>query len=326
MNHILYSESALGRSSRFTKKISVSNNIKELALLIVLAIDERLSTQDIIKFDLVKEIGDVIKKYSPMIEEENVHQFEKNAADFSRKKYVLSSRYWLVNQLGIYLTEGKDRVNNVVEAYKYITGRICEYNGTTFVDRRNALRRYILFDVMNDIFMCQKGGSIRSFLEIYKGLHDFLAEDYQYLHQYAKCYARCANMNRDLTLLGNAEKYIRLALANLDLEIQRSNNNIKLRISMAHAQFTFAGILCDKYNWTRDSSDEVYIDAINAIYNAVFSLQAEKKYSTSKDILTVENKLGKFVVNNCMVNKSIFSETVKKQVEALLNEMRMNQE
>lgn len=325
LDHILYSENALGRSSRFAKKISVTSNIKELALLIVLAIDERLSTQDVIKFDFLKEIGEIIEKYSPMIEEENVHQFEKNAADFSRKKYVLSSRYWLVNQLGIYLRGGKDNLNNVVEAYEYIVGCICEYDGKTFLRRRNALRRYILFDVMNDIFMCQNGGPIRSFLEIYKGLHDFLAEDHQYLHQYAKCYARCADMNKDLKLLKKAEKYIRLALANLEQEIQSSNNNLKLRISKAHAQFTFAMILCDKYKWSRDFTATACEETINAIYEAVFSLQNEKKYSSLQDVLTAGSKLGKFIINNCTNDRFISSEMTRKQIEALLNEIRMNQ-
>lgn len=325
LDHILYSEHAEGRSSRFAKKISVSNNIKELALLIVLAIDERLSTQDVIKFDFLKEIGEIIGQYSPMVEEENVYQFEKNAADFSRKKYVLSSRYWLVNQLGIYLREGKDNLTNVVEAYEYIVGCICEYDGKTFLRRRNALRRYILFDVMNDIFMCQKGGPIRSFLEIYKGLHDFLAEDHQYLHQYAKCYARCASMNKDLNLLKNAEKYIRLALANLEQEIQSNNNNLKLRISKAHAQFTFATILCDKYNWSRVFSVAACEETIHAIYEAIFSLQNEKKYSSFQDVLTAGSKLGKFIINNCTTDRVTYSEMTRKQVEALLNEMRMNQ-
>ena len=84
-------------------------------------------------------------------------------------------------------------------------------------------------------------------------------------------------------------------------------------------------ILCDKYKWSRDFTATACEETINAIYEAVFSLQNEKKYSSLQDVLTAGSKLGKFIINNCTNDRFISSEMTRKQIEALLNEIRMNQ-
>lgn len=327
LDHIIYSQTIMGCESRFTD-ICISLNkedgfraIKELALLIIFAVNERVTTQDIIKFDLEGVISESIKLYTPMIEEEQTHLIEKTQTDTSNKKYVLNSRYWLIKQLGEYVLK-PNHIVNVTEAYKYIVERVIAYYGDELRFARKYLRNYILFDVMNDIFMQKNSLDIRLLLHVYQGVHTLLATDYQYLHQYAKCYINCAkNFGK-----GDPSHYYReglkhcnLALANVEADLEK-NKNEKLMISKAHIQFTLTFLLIDLYHLTENPAEKTkFCDRIiELIYENFFTYvenDMEDLYDKPKD--TVKD----FVINIYQNNQDIKSSAIAKKLESIMNKM-----
>lgn len=302
LDHIIYSQTIMGCESRFTDiRISLSEDddfraVKELALLIVFAVNERITTQDVIKFDMESVIFDSIKLYTPMIEEEHTHLIEKTKADISDKKYVLNSRYWLIKQLGEYIL-APDNVLNVTKAYKYIVERIIAYHGGELRFVRKYLRNYILFDVMNDIFMQKNSLDIRLLLYVYQGLHTLLATDYQYLHQYAKCYINCAKKSEQGSktyYYQEGLKHCNLALANVEADLEK-NKNEKLMISKSHIQCTLTFLLIDLYSLLENEEKKrkfgdriielIYEKDFNFIENDMEDLY-DKPKDAIKDFLT----------------------------------------
>ena len=123
------------------------------------------------------------------------------------------------------------------KAYKYIVERIVAYHGTELQFSRKYLRNYILFDVMNDIFMQKDSLDIRLLLQVYQGLHTLLATDYQYLHQYAKCYIKCAKKSRtkkeeQLDYYREGVKHCNLALANVEADLEKNENEKDAQLAM----------------------------------------------------------------------------------------------
>ena len=328
LDHIIYSQTKMGCESRFTD-ICISLNqedefraIKELALLIIFAVNERITTQDIIKFEMEGIISESINFYTPMIEEEQTHLIEKTKADTSNKKYVLNSRYWLIKQLGEYILQ-LDHVKKVTEAYKYIVERIVAYHGTELQFSRKYLRNYILFDVMNDIFMQKDSLDIRLLLQVYQGLHTLLATDYQYLHQYAKCYIKCAKKSRtkkeeQLDYYREGVKHCNLALANVEADLEK-NENEKLMISRSHIQYTLIFLLIDLYYLLDNAAEK------DKIRDRIIELIYEHPFIFMNDIGDLYDKpkenIRDFVINHCINIQDNRSITANKKLEYVMNKM-----
>ena len=76
----------------------------------------------------------------------------------------------------------------VATAYYYIIECVKRYSKGDENKQRETCRNLVRFDVMNDIFLDRFKGNIGLIVCIYTKLHTLLAEDFNFLHQNAKCY------------------------------------------------------------------------------------------------------------------------------------------
>ncbi len=293
LDQLLYSESILNKKGKFSSQhIKVQSN-KQLALLIVLAIREKLYALDIINFGFDMEIVDAIKRYAPFIERVETYSYEKSASDLSSVKYILNSKYWLKRELGNYARK-KENYKNVNEAYYYIIGKIIEFSGKDEYKQRRECRKYILFDIMNDIFLDKYHGSIKLIVNVYTKLHSLLANDFNFLHQNAKCYLNYARYLREksekIQYLDEAKELAIIAKTMTENKYEESSNE-RLLITTAHIQYTLATIYCVKCkecDYEKTDENEIAIDAaIEAIYSPYNgdSYQTEKAQGVSHGIL-----------------------------------------
>ena len=248
LDHLLRAESIFGQRGRYVIKPIKMNTEKERILMIILGIKEKLYSLEVVSFNLENEVSEACKKYSPYIEQEDVDLFEKSNADLSSLKYVLNSKYWIQKQLGEY-AKNKSNWKEIGAAFTYIVKKLLKFKDANRQKRRERTRDYILFDKLNELFFDEKSNNIWLILEIYKYLEQYLAEDYQFLHQYAKgCLIGAyttTETDKKLVYLKEAETKSLLAEWIINKEIKIKHND-KLQISKAHIQYTIAVIRSEK--------------------------------------------------------------------------------
>lgn len=280
LDQLVYVEKILKKRGQYSNiKIKIDNE-KQLALLIMLAVKEHLYSSDVVNFALDEEISVSVKRYAPFIERSETALFEKDPSDLSRIKYSLNSKYWLQRELGTYArVEGCKE--SVAGAYRYIIQKILDFSGSNLFLRRRLSRNFIMFDVMNGTFLDEHGGNLSIIVYIYTKLHEYLATDYHFLHQEAKCYMYYSYSLDDTE---SKKKYLndakQLALVSKSM-IENQNEtspNERLMISIAHVQYTIATILSD-LSRINEFTDEVLLkESIDAVYEALKSPYNDDDY------------------------------------------------
>ena len=242
-------------------------------LLIILAIKESIYSSEIVNFALDQEIVEASKRYIPFIERIETSTFEKDPTDLSNIKYTLNSKYWLRRELGIF---ARNEANHpkIAEAYQYIIKCIIEISGQDEYKRRRLCRDYIMFDVMNDIFLDEYGGNLKLNLFIYSKLHNDLAGNFNFLHQEAKCHMNYAYSLKNNTernkYLSTAREFALLSFAMISQYYENTPNE-NLVISMAHVQYTIATILSDLCKADGYSNGQLLQETIDAVCEALYS-------------------------------------------------------
>lgn len=286
MDNLLAAETDTKVSGQFSSKCRLNiSSCKELAFLIVLATKEKIYSSDLTKFDFENILGLCLNKYEPFIEYVESDSFETNISNLSSIKIVINSKFWLYRSLGIFaLNRSND--NLIVDAYRYIIRKLIENSGNTNLHKRKACREYILFDVINRIFLNEAKGQLSLIARIYEGLHSLLAEDYHYLHQFSKCrlkqgYQRSDNNSAKEQILEDGLALARISASMIDRE-QKESRNERLLISLAHVQYTIASFqseLCRIHGY----KDEFEVkDTIESIIAALCSEYNKEDYLRDK--------------------------------------------
>lgn len=284
LDQLIYAETQMNMKGRYTRRHIVIRNYKQLALLIILAIKEKMFSSEVISFSLEEELADALKKYSPFIEKTESLDYEKDAVDMSSVKYVLNSKYWLQRELGEYARNDRNS-QAVAEAYKYIIQKVLESAGADEFKQRRLCRNYILFDVMNDIFLNKHKGNLKLIVHIYTSLHGSLARDFNFLHQKSKCYLNYAYIlsrnDEKLEYLEEARELAAVAASMAEDRFERFKND-NLLISLSHIQYTIATIVSEMCNMQGYSNVDDLESAINAIELALNSPYNSDDYMRDK--------------------------------------------
>ena len=273
LDQLIYTEKILKSNGQYSTIHLKVNSSKQLALLIILAIKESIYSTEIVNFALDQEIVEASKRYAPFIERIETSTFEKDPTDLSSIKYTLNSKYWLRRELGVFARNEANHLK-IAEAYQYIIKCITEISKQNEYRRRRLCRNYIMFDVMNDIFLDEYGGNLKLNLFIYSKLHNDLAGDFNFLHQEAKCYTNYAyslNNNTEKTkYLSAAREFALLSFAIISLRYETAPNE-NLIISMAHVQYTIATILSDLCKADNYANGLLLQETIDAVCEALYS-------------------------------------------------------
>lgn len=298
LDHLILNENELSKQGRFKRhKISVRRT-SQLVLLLLLATREKIYSRDIIKFYLEKEIVEALNKYDPLIEKVESDNYEKDSKDLSSFKYVINSKYWLRRELGNF-GANKDNYQMIADAYKYIITKInLDYVPSSRYPNSKRYKEFIMFDVMNDIFLQQDGGIINLIKYIYEQLQEILAGDFNFLHQYAKClYNFCSiSKNSRDSIIENYSRALDLATVSKSMIEQRydETKSERLLISLAHVQLTIASIrcaLCSLNGYTSEKDVEETIVVVLGALKLPYNNWSKQNPSQSAKIKKFVNEL-----------------------------------
>ena len=290
LDQLIFGEQILQKKGKYSnKKIKVETS-KELALLILLAIKEKLYSLDIVNYGLDYEIAMGLKYYEPFIERIESNKYEKDASDLSGIKYVLSSPYWLRRELGNY-ARNEGNHHRIGEAYKYIIKKVIEFSGHNEYKRRRECRNLILFDKMNDIFLDEYHGNLKLIVYVYTELQELLANDFHFLHQKAKCFLNYSyyvserDPRKSLDYLKDALELSTISKTMIE-NLYETTSNERLQISLAHTQYTRATIMCgicvsNNYIDVEDTIDAIEIAMLSPYNGEEYQHDRAKRTSYS---------------------------------------------
>lgn len=271
LDNLIRAEESMDEQGRFRNFDLEIKTVKQIALLIMFAIKENVSIHEIIAFGLDIELYDYLQKYPKFFEKVSVPLYEKNIVDSSDVKFIINSKYWLCRELGkfIYCTTENNRM--VLEAYEYIIKKIITKDNSKARIRR-MYRNYIYFDIVNNIFITEKKGHIWLIAQIYMQLFQFLGDDYQFLHQYAKCFLKASlaakEQSRKIERIKDAKEKINLAISQIEAEMETKDNE-RLQTSYSHLQYTKASIECTHFHIISPSNIRRLEDVIQCVYIAL---------------------------------------------------------
>lgn len=237
----------------------------EMMVLILLAIQEKLTSQEIVEFNIIREISHICKKVTPIIDEDYTDIIERSSTDFSPYKVYVNSRYWLLRKLGEYASDATKH-KLITDAYKEIIELLIRNHSIKY----NVIEDYIKYDVINEIFFKEKHGNLALIKKLYDELNDLLADSPQFHHQKAKCYLwHSSYADNEIDEVEHALRFVNVAHYNL--ELSGNKNNEKVLISLAHMEFTIALIYARKCRLEKYENQEVLKKSLQAIYVALLS-------------------------------------------------------
>ena len=325
-DNIINASNLLIQKNKFSQISPLTDNVRQVSSLIVLATLGKVYASDAINLDLVEEFEMQCKKAMPLIEKESTWVFEMSAANNSPLKYVVNAEYWLFNQLDILAKSRKGR-EKIIEAYRYIIGKLIEINGKPDLmkgEKYAPYKDYILFDNIFQIFRSQGTKIIR---DIYQSLNDILATDPNYLHQRAKCYIRSAYKSTEEK---DKEKWLEMAyrdasISNSSFEKRyESHENEKIMISAAHPLYTAALALCHiaKLRNYRDIS--INANAVKCLYKAISSPFNSIEFVNNDATYNYNNVVGDLVSTFATDVKYLKDKDAEEKVAELLMMMISN--
>lgn len=322
----LSSNNKISTSNKFNKIQLLFDTEKQIATLIILAIEKKVYSSQILKFNILSEIYNQKSRAYPLIDLEETWNFEISASDNSPQKYVVNAEYWLYKQLELF-SENAEHHKIIVNAFKYIVSKIIETEGKPDILKYNkqSYKKFILFDNINMIFRIYGRDSLVLISKIYEGLNCYLSNDPNYLHQRAKCYIKLASSesgyDKKIELFEKSHRDDNLAYQIFEQRYQECGNN-KILISLAHVEYTQAVILCHKCKINNYQNVDDNTTAILTLDSALASPHNSYDYA-KKDYINYDNVVLK-LFDKAMLNSSIIKDEAKNSVENLFKLLKEN--
>lgn len=320
VDNIIDIGNALREKNKFLTIAPRLRETKEVAALIAIATEKKLYSSRVVDLDILTELESQQKATTPLIERESTWSFEKDYADNSPAKYVLSAEFWLYRKLEEFAKDERNH-DKIAEAYKYIVGRIIAQEGRPNLEYNKkdaSYKEYIMFDNINRIF-CSYGYSGTGLIQsIYDKLNDYLSSDPNYMHQRSKCKIKMASKTKNVD---EQRKYLEQGFreAGVALQVfqQRYSNqcNEKISISIAHVMYTRALILCYLAKIDSFSNTDTNTEAIRVLHIALKSPYNTYAFA-KRDSYNYKNVIRQTIIE-AVTQKKFFSKDVYGLVEEL---------
>lgn len=294
LDNLVKMENLFVKNGIFKRIQPKTETVKDLVFLLLLAVNEKINTEDLVKFDVFQECFLQTKATTPLISNEHTLVFEKNFKNSSETKYVLNAKYWLLDSLGRFAEERHNHIM-IVQAYQEIISGILALSDKVSIYSQSL--DYIMFDVINEIFQSDRKGRLGLAKQIYEGLSLMLSNNPHYFHQRAKCYIWNSGYDEaDIPDLREAYRFASLAFHNFSIDYEKKKN-ANLEISIAHVLYTMAlicsrisVILPDNIVELSKAIEAINLAILNPINHPVFS--EEKRLRSTDDVKRVIYRLG----------------------------------
>ena len=186
-------DEAINKHRNLLPPINVIDNNNTLKILILLAHQETLYLSQGARLRLVPELIRLQAKASTALQLDYLTEMELSHLCHDSQRYVSNSQYWVYKCLANY-AHTKSHYENIAQAYYDIVSSFQRLYGMgTKYQRakkyRDAVKPYYFLDTIQFTFfqLSEDGGSLSLANLIYEKLQPLFKNEYQFLHQKAKC-------------------------------------------------------------------------------------------------------------------------------------------
>jgi len=215
--------------------------------LIVLAVCPAFDNNLANFLDIRDELTDLCTRNERAVQKEYLSILETSWGTHSGVKFVSNSTYWLYKCLSDF-AKGTSHYKAIALAIKNIIERyMSEFthaDGSLDYDVFQHVQPYYYLDTIQKMFFCNapSKGSLELPEMIYDLLKGILGDDYQFLHQTAKCKLRlsrrCGSQNERLNILDQAKRVLDRAYG-----LAKKSRSQCTEYTLAHMNVTRALIL-----------------------------------------------------------------------------------
>lgn len=187
-----------------------------LKCLIVLAHNPVFDTRAAIIYDILIPLEELCISSEGIVQKDYLPLLQQKPQSHSGMQYAVNSTYWTRRCLMRFASD-KDNYTYIASAYESIVDSL-KSSSQVIHDYHDQLYSYINLDIIQETFFSGSkfGGSIDLPKLIFDKLYNSLRDDYQFLHQYAKCTLRYSRRLRDdakrATQLAEAKRCIDRAI------------------------------------------------------------------------------------------------------------------
>ncbi len=295
-------------------KLSSISTEQDLAIIILLATQQAITSYDMYYFDIVKECSEFSDKF-PMLAEW-VYIDDGLSRRGSKQRLNANTRYYLLKILGEYSADIKKH-SIIINAYKYIYAKIAESETDSFDITRKMLD-FIKFDVINDIFYRKNNSAPQLIKNIYEALEPDMNTNSQFKHQRAKSILWLSK--DDLEEISKAIGYIDLAYHNTET-LLRARYNRFLNISLGHISYTRALLYGRRCSIQKYSNEDNIKSALSYYREALLNpinreeLDALRTQKADRRIRDDLQKLVEYILTSTDIDADIFRDAEGLRIE-----------
>ena len=298
-------------------------NYLHFVFLILLAYKGRITSSDMVLFELDREPYEIMPKLSFAVEMDYRNLLLGSAKDNDYFQIVCNASVWLLQ----YLSEISLRdsyFDIIVKSVCFIVKQL-KTNGTNHNNKE--LYNFIKFDNLNMLLSGARYNRVhgikRLIQTIYTKLKPELCDDYQFNHQHAKCLLWGIESISDIKereiLLSESLRSAIIAKQQVEDLVSEKPYHDLLRISLAHINFTISMIKVKKYYF--DTSETTFVEAVEQLYQA---LSFKENWNAEELFDTVSNdsydySISKFIDELTTVDKHKYSKKTIDKINKIIN-------
>ena len=307
---------------------NVIDDSNMLKCILLLANCGFLDTAMANRFDIIDELVMLCEKSEQAVQKDYLSDFELVNPTHSGVKYVSNSLYWLYRCLSTYAKESTNYgviAETIVEIVKTYMELYRRPDGIVDYEVYQEIKPYYYLDTLQLMFFFDSisKGSITLPNTIYTQLRSILKDQYQFLHQTAKCKLRYSQQLG----LGSEDGKYELEDANLiidrAIELAQKSRNDNKQYTLTHMNVTKALILTNYLRYFKDISPEkqmeqllIAIDCYHYFYVEFSNYSADL---TDNELSDVKWFMEKLFTNPAPFRTLITDQEHRNKVEGILN-------
>ena len=314
-----------GRSLILTDFYIASNKYLYFAYLILLAHYGKLTTLDLINFDVIKESNELMPKLDKVVEPDFRYMITASALDNSYYQVVCNAQVWMLGYLSR-ISLKSDYFESITKAVVYIVEHIINLSIRESY-KRKKLYDFIKFDNINMLLgRARNAGQpfgVRKLIQnIYGNLKGLLGNDYQFNHQYSKCLLwgieELPEMSRNTDLKEALNASI-IAIQLVEEAKEANPRNEYLMTSLAHIQFTISMIKVKMFFFNK--SEATFFEALKQLKLALSFPANQDAHELYDDYSDDDNdySISKFMDYIVSEEAKEYGSKLKRQINWLIN-------
>lgn len=298
-------------------------NYLHFVFLILLAYKGKITSSDMILFELDREPYEIMPKLSFAAELDYRNLLYGSAKDNDYFQIVCNASVWLLQYLSE-ITLRDVYFDIIVKSVCFIVKQL----KTKWANHNNKeLYNFIRFDNLNMLLSGARYNRVhgikRLIQSIYTKLKPDLCDDYQFNHQHAKCLLWGIESISDIDeregLLKESLSSAIIAKQQVEDLVAEKPYHDLLKISLAHINFTISMIKVKNYYFS--VSEATFVDAVEQLYKAL-SFEANQNAEELFDTVSNDNydySISKFIDELVIVDKSKYGRKTIDKMNSIIN-------